>query len=236
MYCDDESSVGHAIGRIGSGRQHSELLFSLHLMQITHNNCFTFHDLSRFRRTNCPIGFCNVLPRRTLIDWGHVHHTAEVEAPIWIGWSWVDGKPWFWVVEEDTIKMWGDVVGMLKEEQWVFGIDGSSIIYSFFSFLSSHYMLSMLLLPHLFDPLLIILALSSSTRCFFLLHLVPLRLFVEIWKEFSLREGPQSCFKITDDLDGHFELLFFKHEAFLLLIDHLDGLLHPIVEIQRKCP
>lgn len=132
--------------------------------------------------------------------------------------------------------MWGDVVGVLKEEQRVFSVDGSSIIYSFFSFLSSHYILAMLLLPHLFYPLFIIFALSSPARHLFLLHFIPLRLLIQIWKEFSLREGPQSFFEISDDLDGHFELLFFKHEALLLLIDDLDGLLHPIVEIERKCP
>ena len=39
-----------------------------------------------------------------------------------------------------------------------------------------------------------------------------------------------------DDLNGHFELLFFEHEAFFLLVDDLDGLLYPIVEVERKRP
>lgn len=97
-------------------------------------------------------------------------------------------------------------------------------------------MLTVLLLPHLLYPLLIIFPLSSSASCFFLSHFTRHGFFVQIWKELSLWEGLQSFFEIIDDLDGHFELLFFKHETLLLLVDDLDGLLYPILKIERKRP
>lgn len=97
-------------------------------------------------------------------------------------------------------------------------------------------MLAMLLLPHLFHPFLIILPLSSPARRFFLHNFPAPRLLVQIREEFSFREGPQSFLEVFDDLDGHFELLFFEDEALLLLVDDLDGFLYPILEIERERP
>lgn len=41
---------------------------------------------------------------------------TEVEAPVWVSHCRVGVKAWFWIVEEDAIKMWADVVGVLQEE------------------------------------------------------------------------------------------------------------------------
>lgn len=97
-------------------------------------------------------------------------------------------------------------------------------------------MLAMLLLPHFFYPFLIIFTFSSPMNHFFLHNIFPLRLFLQIGKQVSLREGPQSLFELIDDLDGHFELLFFENEALLLLVDDLDGFFDLVFEIEGERP
>ena len=42
-----------------------------------------------------------------------MHCRIEVEACVSVSCSMIGGKAWFWIVEEDVIKMWADVVGIL---------------------------------------------------------------------------------------------------------------------------